>query len=349
MTTESKNNINQSEVSQNIFEQQKPDLSKSPPPMTRGEIAGDAINWIFWGGVVNGVISIIATDLAHAGRWQPQINKLEKLIVNKFAIEGKVARDYINKSMLITGGFPTLIPTKYMEDHKVEIAEWLDDKIGKKDLTKQEQKDIDDRYEYLKKVEKPQTWGSVIWSRILMMGVYFGTVATVGSQSSLLKKASSKAPVIDDFVDLVAGKSNSLLKNSSLTKDGVGEYIKKLDKWGDESLAKYGGQSFNRVSGSDRFKKQINNTAMEVTYEGYTSFVAYLFSRFLAPKFTSKTREISVSDHVEIEEKVEGDKGMENIVSANHQPKGDTPDNNISKIEKSHETISDNIGTALKV
>ncbi len=224
---------------------------------------------------------------------------------------------------LNTGGTILMAPIKILEDHKLGMVKWFDEKFGG-NLTEEQKQQRDLRYDYLEHAETPQTWGSVVGARMLGMSTTIGEYFLIGPEDNLLKKAGLKnfdgtnQYIIGSEAKEKIGMGGHLanfLRESTLTKGGVEWLEGKLEQGHQKRLERYRSKGTEKadayvkiledieLTGAKRFTTLCKLASMEAAWAFLAATNVFLYSRVTAAFLNKgKTREGDAPDPVESEQ-----------------------------------------------
>ena len=219
---------------------------------------------------------------------------------------------------LMSGGFALMAPIKIAEDHKEQIVSKIDDMLGKKDKSIDEQAHIEARHKQLAS-EPNQTWGSVMIGRVAALTPIITFNTLLGSKDNILAKKGDfkgvdhafdlagekiadgirwamptaskniEAKFQSDNVQLVEDVKNKIVK-ADLPKALVeGKSAAAIDKQEQliasvEEMAGKASKAFE-MSGARRMNKIAGYAVADVTYSLVAATATMFASKAIAPLF----------------------------------------------------------------
>jgi len=196
-------------------------------------------------------------------------------VANGFSRQFKISPDSANQfmtisAMFIGGSIMSVLPVKWLEDHKFKLVQWLDKRIYGEDRVAHDPQ-IRQAHREMEEVPE-QTWKSVVAARCSSFIATFGTLWLIGANKSPLAKTFGHSI---ESVSIRGGRAIDAHFNA-----GKNEIIGKI-----EQAAKV---SPTEPSGPHDRKQSLiwNYFVQDAIYTVITSLSLFSFTRVFAPLFS---------------------------------------------------------------
>lgn len=214
----------------------------------------------------------LATNIGHSAA---DVENTRDYFVNLNRAKS-ISLNFATGMFLGSGGFLTMIPIKLMEDHKLEITQFLDEKVldpmrnsfGKAAATNYELEARQERYDHIR-TSKQQSWGSLLGSRLATLVYIVPAYTAVAGEDNIIKSA------------LKPNNQKYVNPNPKVGFGGVEHHAKAMtDTIADKAL------SYDAIS-SHISEKDFKEGAKILALDGLLTIIAsqstYAFTRVLGP------------------------------------------------------------------